>query len=272
MSKVSIAVVIPSGDSRRDTSLALLIKDAQQQTSGVDEIEVVRGVSPNGRARNQGVENTRSDLLIFLDDDIRLGSNDVFEKFARALEIPGVGMVGTSQLLPPDSSNFQKRCARQIPRSQSAIVESLTNSDMVTTQCCALRRDVLESIGGFNGEILRGVDPELRHRVRQAGLRVAVVANAWHYHPMPETWRALIEMAYRNGYASAFAQRHFPETVLFNPEGHVDKFEARPPLLQRLLRRAKELASRIATGQDCGIVYDLAYAAGFLQSRWKSKR
>lgn len=272
MSQARIAVVIPSGDSRRNSSLNLLIEDARRQTARVEEIEIVRGVSPNGRARNQGVERTQSELIIFLDDDVRLGSDDVFEKLASALEIPGVGMVGTSQLLPVESSNFQKRCARQIPRSQSTVVESLTDSDMVTTQCCALRRDVLESIGGFNGKILRGVDPELRHRVRQAGLRVAVVANAWHYHPMPETWRALIEMAYRNGYASAFAQRHFPETVLFNPEGHVDKFEARPSFLKRLLRRAKELLSRIATGQDCGIVYDVAYAIGFFQSRWNSKK
>ena len=272
MSPKSIAAIIPSGDSKRDESLNLLLQDAKTQTAEVIEIEVVRGVSPNGRARNQGVDRTDSEILIFMDDDIRLGSTDVFEKLAQALEIPGVGMVGTSQLLPPDSTSFQKRCAQQIPRSQSKVVEALTDSDMVTTQCCALRRDILERVGGFNGKILRGVDPELRHRVREAGLRVAVVAQAWHYHPMPENWRALVEMAYRNGYASAFAQRHFPETVLFNPEGHVATFEARPSFVRRLLRRINELISKVVTLQDCGIAYDLAYAIGFLNSRWKSRK
>ena len=260
-----LAVIIPSGDKTRDESLQGLLDDLSRQTLVPVQIEVVRGVSPNGRARNQGVARTRCEYLVFLDDDVRLGAPDVLEKLLLALQQPGVGLSGTSQLLPPDSSAFQKRCAGEIPRSQSEVVKELTDSDMVTTQCCATRRDVLLQLGGFHDQILRGVDPELRHRYRQAGWRIVIAPEAWHYHPMPSSWKALWVMAYRNGYSSAFAQKHFPETVLFNPEGHVDRFEARPPLWRRLLRRAAGLLGAVARGRWGGLAYDLAYASGYLR-------
>lgn len=259
-----VAVVIPSGDRTRDESLAGLLADLENQTLKPTEIEIVRGVSPNGKARNVGVERTRSEFLVFLDDDVRLGSPDVLEKLVQALAEPGVGLSGTAQQLPLDSSEFQRRCAEQIPRSRSPVVAQLTDSDMVTTQCCATRRQVLAELGNFHDRILRGVDPELRHRYRQAGLRIVIAPNIWHYHPMPSSYRALWKMAYRNGYSSAYAQIHFPETVLYNPEGHVDRFEARPSFLRRLLGRASGFMQALMTGRLGGLVYDLAYAAGFL--------
>lgn len=262
-----VAVVIPSGDTSRDDSLAGLLQDLRKQTVVPVQIEVVRGVSPNGRARNQGVSLTTAEYLVFLDDDVRLGSPDVLEKLIAALQQPGVGLSGTSQLLPANSSPFQRRCAEQISRSQSPVVEVLTDSDMVTTQCCATRRDVLDRLGGFHDRILRGVDPELRHRYREAGYRIVIAPRAWHFHPMPESWKALCKMAYRNGYSSAFAQKHFPETVLFNPEGHVDRFQARPSFLSRLLRRGGGLAAALLGGRWGGLAYDLAYAWGFLRCR-----
>lgn len=198
---------------------------------------------------------------------MRLGSTDILEKLVAALSVPAVGLSGTSQMLPPESTTFQRRCAEQIPRSQSTVVEQLTDSDMVTTQCCATRRDVLANLGNFHDRILRGVDPELRNRYRQAGLRIVIAPHAWHYHPMPATWKSLWNMAYRNGYSSAFAQKHFPETVLYNPEGHVDQFEARPSFRSRLIRRFKGMTQTALMGHWEGLVYDLAYAAGYLKHR-----
>lgn len=258
---MKVAVIIPSGDASRDQSLAGLMEDLEGQTLRPEQIEVVRGVSPNGRARNVGVERTSAEYLLFLDDDVRLGSPDVIERLIDALQQPGVGLSGTSQLLPPDSSPFQRGCANQISRSQSTVVEAITDSDMVTTQCCATRRSTLEQVGGFHDRILRGVDPELRHRYREAGQRIVVAPQACHYHPMPADWRALWHMAYRNGYSSAFAQKNFPETVLYNPEGHVDRFQARPSLVRRLALRLQGVRL------PYGLVYDLAYAYGFLSFR-----
>jgi GT2 family glycosyltransferase len=261
-----ISVVIPSGDSSRSENLSLLLADLDAQTRPPDEVEVVRGVSPNGRARNVGVERTSGEMLVFMDDDVRLGTPDLLESFVAYLEAQReLGMVGTSQLLPPDSSSFQVHCANQISRSRSEVVSDLTESDMVTTQCCAMRRDVLQEVGGYHDRIIRGVDPELRHRVRKAGYRIAVIPHAWHYHPMPADLRSLLRMAWRNGAASAYARRHFPETVLYNPEGHVAKFEASPSLASRMARNAFSLLRDLVTGRIYGFLYSLAYLGGNLR-------
>ncbi|MFO0886560.1 MAG: glycosyltransferase [Pirellulales bacterium] len=248
-----------------------MLDDLNRQTLRPREIEIVRGVAPNGRARNVGIERTSCEFLVFLDDDVRLGSNDVIEKLVAALETPGVGLSGTAQQLPPDSTKFQCLCANQIPRSRSDIVHSLTDSDMVTTQCCATRRDILSKLGNFHPKILRGVDPELRARYREAGLRIVIAPDAWHYHPMPASIKLLCKMAYRNGYSSAYAQKHFPETILYNPEGHVDQFEARRSLATRVVGRARDFCLALLRGQWLRLTYDLAYATGYLRFRMSQR-
>ncbi len=261
-----MAVVIPALDASRSANLAHLLEDLKSQTLLPVEIEVVQGVQPNGKARNVGVDRTTAEYLVFLDDDVRLGSTDVIEKFVSHLaQIERLGLVGTSQLLPLDSSSFQRQCANQLSRSQSAVVDVLTDSDMVTTQCCAIRRSVLEEVGRFHDRILRGVDPELRLRVRQAGYRIAVAPQAWHYHPMPRSLKALLRMALRDGAASAFARKHFPETIVYNPEGHVAEFEAQPPRWKRIMRKLLGVLRDLASGRWIGVLYQAAYTLGYLR-------
>ncbi len=263
---MTVSVVIPSGDSSRTRNLELLLDDLRCQTRPPDEVEVVRGVAPSGRARNVGVSRTTGEVLVFLDDDVRLGTPDILRTLVDHLSAePSLGMVGTAQLLPPDSSPFQRRCARQIPRSESPVVGRLTESDMVTTACCAIRRAVLEEVAGFHDRILRGVDPELRHRIRAAGYRIAVVPGAWHYHPMPPSLKALLRMAWRNGAASAYARRHFPETVLFNPDGHVGEFQAQVPFTRRVARNLGTLCGDALSGRRYAFLYGVAYLVGYLR-------
>jgi hypothetical protein len=260
-----VSVIIPSGDASRSETLERLLDDLKQQSRPPDEVEVVRGVSPSGHARNLGVGKTRGDILVFFDDDVRLGTPDLVETFVRYLtQDRTLGIVGAAQRLPPDSSRFQQRSAAQISRSESPVVDELTESDMVTTACWALRREVLEEVGGYHDRIPRGVDPELRERVRKAGYRIAVVPQTWFYHPMPKDLATLARVAYRNGAASAFARRHFPEAVIYNPEGHVAEFEARPPLSKRVLRNLGGLARNLVAGRWYGAAWDLAYLAGNL--------
>lgn len=262
---MTVSVIIPSFDGSRSGILSHLLEDIQTQTLPPIEVEIVRGESPNGYARNVGAAKTSGDILVFLDDDVRLGTPDIVRSFVDHLSADSsLGMVGTSQLLPPDSTPFQRRCARQISRSESPIVDVLTDSDMVTTQCCAMRREVLDEVGGFHGKIHRGVDPELRHRVRKSGYRIAVVPNAWHCHPMPSSLKALLEMAWRNGAASAYARKRFPETVLFNPEGHVAEFEARRSLPRRAMGKLAEIGSDTVSGRWIGLAYSLTYSGAVL--------
>ena len=259
-----MSIIIPSADGRRGGNLDLLRREFETQTLLPKEVHVIRGVSPSGLARNTGARKASGDVLIFLDDDVRLGHERVLEGMVALLEDPRVGMVGAAQLLPPGSSVFQRVAAGQIPRSSSAVVSVVTDSDMVTTACCAMRRSLFWGMGGFNERIPRGVDPEMRHRVRSRGLRIVVAPNAWFYHPMPASLRALCKMSFRNGQQSAGAHWRMPGAALENPDGHVTGFVTRRSRLYRAGRHAGRFALRIVTMRWIGVAAQVSYLAGYL--------
>jgi hypothetical protein len=172
MTSPQVALIIPSlhGD------VAPLLESVRRQTLQPAEIEVVRGVRPNGRARNQGVASTSAPILVFVDDDAVLGGEHVIANLvASLLQDPTIGVTGASKLLPPDASRFQRWVAREVPRIVHPIVaEPLeTNPDPpsfyceITTTCCAMRRDVFAAAGGFDATLVRGVDTEFFVRVRR---------------------------------------------------------------------------------------------------------
>lgn len=263
-----LSAVIPCATGGRAKNLELLMADLQAQTLPPDEVHVVRGVRPSGRARNEGARRARGRLLVFLDDDVRLGHAGVLEAMVRCLtSVERAGMVGAAQLLAADSSRFQRMAARQIPRSTSSVVEVPTDSDMVVTACCVVPRDLFWALGGFHEEIPRGVDPEFRYRLRRAGWRTVVAPHAWFYHPMPDGLAALCRTFFRNGRDSALAVRRFPHLALENPDGHVAEFRPLHSPAYRAARHALRLAVGTVTGRWVGVLAQLCYLAGHTAGR-----
>ena len=200
-----VALIVPAlaGDTGG------LESDARSQTRPPDEVAVIRGVRPNGRARNEGVRRTSAELLVFVDDDARLGDARVIEHLIGPLiDDPTVGMTGSAKLLPPSAPAFQKRVAREVPRIEHAVVHQPleTNPPLdrhgyseITTTCAAMRRAVWEEVGGFDETLVRGVDTEFLKRVRRRGYRMLLVPDTWVWHPAPATLGALLRKHYRYG-------------------------------------------------------------------------
>ncbi len=205
-----IAVIIPmfAGAHIPDalaTSLA-------QQTISPHECVVVRGVSPNGRARNQGVAQCHAEWLLFVDDDAVLGHPQLIERMLVAAQHPGVGIVGSARILPDDAPKFQHAVAAQVARIINPIVpvDTITNPDPpsfycnITTTCCLIHRSLFTLVGGFDETLTRGVDSEFFVRFRRITQRNIVQAGqTWVYHPAPATLRALWHkhVAYGIGHA-----------------------------------------------------------------------
>ncbi|MFL5805202.1 MAG: glycosyltransferase [Roseiflexaceae bacterium] len=169
---MDVALIIPSIDG----DVGPLLESVRRQTLQPTEIEVVRGVRPNGHARNQGVARTSAPLLVFVDDDAVLGDEHAIANLvAPLLADPTIGVTGAAKLLPPDAPPFQRWAARELPRIVHPVVERPleTNPDPpsfyceITTTCCAMRRAVFEQAGGFDATLVRGVDTEFFVRVRR---------------------------------------------------------------------------------------------------------
>jgi GT2 family glycosyltransferase len=263
--KPAVSVIIPSWDGYRDGCVPRLIESVERQTLQDYELIVVKGVSPQGRAINQGVAQAKADILIILDDDSELADDTVFETLLEALDADDrIGMAGASIVVHPEATPFQRRAADQFPRFQTPVVAELTDSDLACHGCCAFPRAVFEAIGGEREDIVRGLDPDLRVRLREAGYRVVLAPHCRIYHPMPDGWRALTQIFFRNGYGSAYAQKYQPESVYeTHEELHDTRFEPRTTLAYRVMRYPTRLAKAILSGQLLRFWAYTVYAAGY---------
>jgi GT2 family glycosyltransferase len=204
-SRPRIAVVIPSlrGETT-DLELSLAA-----QTWPPDEVRVVRGVHPSGRARNQGVASVSAPFLVFIDDDALPGSIRLIEQLVRPLlESPDLGVTGAARVLPRDASWFQRRVAAEIPRTVNPVPNAPLETNpplqgyghsLITTTCAALRRNVFDEAEGFSEALESGVDTDFFYRVRRLGYRFSMIADAYVEHPAPANLSALWRKFYWYG-------------------------------------------------------------------------
>jgi hypothetical protein len=202
---LDVAVVIPSLTG----GVEGVVESVRRQSPPPAEVEVVAGVRPSGRARNLGAARTSAPILVFVDDDAVLGSDDTLARLVAPLAAdPTVAVTGAAKLLPPGSSWFQRRVAREVPRIEHPVVDRVVEADPppdgpgytdVTTTCCAVRRDVFDAVGRFDETLLRGVDTELFHRLARNGHRLVMAPGTWTWHPAPPTLGALLSKHFLYG-------------------------------------------------------------------------
>lgn len=242
-----------------------LLESIETQTFRDVEVIVIRGVSPQGKAVNQGAQQARGNILLILDDDSIVADATVFQTLVDVLDAdPTIGMAGASIVVHPDASAFQKRAARQFPRFNTPVVESVTDSDFACHGCCAIPISVFNAVGGERADIIRGLDPDLRERLRGAGFRVVLAPNARIYHPLPDGWRRLLRVFFRNGFGSAYTRKFHPELVFETHESlDMRTFRPRSSLGFRVLRFPLRLCKALLEGRLMRFAAYCTYACGY---------
>lgn len=268
-----VSIIIPSRDGHRNGCVPRLLESIEAQTFRDYELCIVKGVFPQGKAINQGASETSGEILVVLDDDSRLADETVLQKIIDALDSdPSIGFAGASIVVPPEASAFQQRASGQFPRFNTPVVDKITDSDLACHGCVAMPRHIFDAIGRERDDIIRGLDPDLRVRMRTAGYRVVLVPQARIYHPLPDGWKNLLRVFFRNGYGSAYSQRFQPDSVFETHESlHEAGFQPRTTLAYRVVRYPFRLVKAALTGQFMRLAaysaYVLGYAYGFLAAR-----
>jgi len=214
----TVSIVIPSwtGDVRR------VCESLGHQTFRDYTVRVVGGsVHPLARARNLGAARTRSDMILFLDDDIQFGHERVLEMLVATLRSdPSIGGVGPSRLISPTATWLQRRMAKEIPRTVYPVLDSDRESNPpldrhgftgIASACCLVRRAAFDAVGGYDEQITRGEDTEFLYRVRRAGYRFVIPRDCWVYHDPPRNVRTLLNKSFYYGVGHAEEARKWPE-------------------------------------------------------------
>ena len=266
-----VSVIIPCRSSKEN--IEGLLKDLEAQEKHFD-IEIIRidGVSPPGKARNLGAKRAKGEIFVFLDCDIRLGYNLFLNNLTRPLlENKDIGGVCASIRVPPGSSDFQLRYAREVPHSESSIVDVLTEVQVASSACFAVRREVFFEVGGFNEDIPRGEDSVISYELRERNYSVLLVPYAWCYHPQPKNLRELIKTNFRNGLGSCFVDIFYPELNLdIHPEG-VTYFSQKKTFFERVGRFILEIFKSILKMRILLFLSKIFYIFGYLYGFFKFK-
>jgi GT2 family glycosyltransferase len=224
-----ISVIIPS--IRGETPE--LEHRLAEQSWQPDDIQVIYGVSPNGRARNQGVSATRANdpnrddqILVFIDDDALPGASRLIEALVKPLlngrnrKTNSIGVTGAARVLPPDATRFQRRVAAEIPRTTNPVPDKPIETNpplkgyghsFITTTCCATWYSVFESAGKFSEVLPSGVDTDFFYRVRKCGYRFIMVPDVFVEHPAPKNLRALLKKYYWYGIGYGLEAQRRPD-------------------------------------------------------------
>lgn len=261
-----VSIIIPSlYFEQRKKYIDNLIKDIENQTFKDLEIIFVIQDERQGRAINTGAKIARGEILITMDDDTKLGNNKVIENIFNALKSnENYGLVGAACEIPPDCSVFLKKAFKQIPRRFFPTQKEDRESDMVQHPCLGIRKDLFFRIGGEDEELIRGLDPILRYKVRKTGYKVVIIKNTWIYHLLPPTFSGLLKMYYRNGIGSAFAKKFFPDRIYDVDSGYTKGYiPQKTPFLMRILRAIITLIINCIEFKYINLTALLSYYWGF---------
>ena len=177
-----VSVIICSYYVNRTKQVELLVKDIESQIPQYKhEIIVVKNVSPVGKARNIGIKKAKGDIIIFLDDDVKLGKNTI-KNLIKGVKKYGLSIVGGSHIIPKNANFVQRWIAREIPREEVKIVNKDIESDLIGTACWANKKKIYDTIGYFNENVTAGEDTEMREKARKNGIKTILLKNTYVFH------------------------------------------------------------------------------------------
>ncbi|HBC86813.1 MAG TPA: hypothetical protein DCZ94_07660 [Lentisphaeria bacterium] len=261
------SIIIPVFKLAGNKYINQLLQSIAEQAHRPLEVHIVSGDSRQGRSINYGASVSKTKYIATLDDDSIIDDASLFEKLVKAMESDTtIGIGGASCLIPGDASPLQKKAMREIPRRFFPVQKNNIDSDMVQHPCLIMEREYFNRIGGEDESLVRGLDPVLRKKSRDAGKRVVIIADTWVYHALPSSIWEIMKMYYRNGRGSGFALKYYPEKILELTDGY-DKgsFVEKRPVSYRFIRRVIYVLTSLMNFKFIRFLMEISYTAGVIK-------
>jgi GT2 family glycosyltransferase len=198
--EMKVSVIIAHDPARGMEALGHLQYEIQEQLQEY-EIWIMEDGSKSA-ARNKAAKKSKSEILVFLDDDVRLRDH-FFDEILAPFEDPTVGIVGGVNVAPKDISGSEKisavlmsspfcwlrSVARYTPRGE---IRESDEAEIIGC-CMAVRKKAFDKAGGFPLDVIPCEENVLINRIKALGWRVL-------YHPYAVVYHR--RSAFPFGYAS----------------------------------------------------------------------
>lgn len=213
LKQVKISAVVVCHNSRRTvigTIRALLKQTLPLQGIQIvingstdNDVDLIRGEFPSieitelpeniglSRARNLGIQETRSDCVLLIDDDVYLAPDalvfmmDEMLKSKAEVVCPRIVYLPDSQVVQCDGAEIHFTC--MLTLSHSGLVRPTSSSAFATGgfigACLLFRRAAFDEVGGFDEDyFFYFEDMEWSYRLRSAGYLIRCEPQAIAYH------------------------------------------------------------------------------------------
>ena len=167
----------------------ILLPDEKEGIEGSAHVVIPTGEVKPSRKRNIGIQHAKGEIIVFIDDDAYPNDPHYLERILKALSREGVGAVGGPQLTPPDDGLLQ-HLSGEVLSSMGAGQFSLRYK-VASSECfvqelpscnLAMRKSLLNQIGGFDEAFLTGEDAKLCFDINDSGLRVLYSPEIQVFH------------------------------------------------------------------------------------------
>jgi GT2 family glycosyltransferase len=207
-------------------------------------------------ARNTGFRAAESDLVLFLDDDMRCHPG-LLKAHLQAHKRLGPAVVFGALFLASDSiRNLASECFNKEigafhirhklnPKTQWQVTECVFSNSSIS-------RTLLDKLGGFDQQFRMREDLELGIRLLEAGIPMEYVSDAIAYQYYDKTSSDLLADAERFAIADVLLARKHPAHTI---EGHLKWMESEPQWKQeiRSLLAQSPALENIVLSPWCGL-------------------
>ncbi len=160
-------------------------------------------------ARNVGAREATGEIIAYTDDDCEPDSNWLYY-IAKAFDADNVGAAGGPNITPTDDS-FMAKCSSQAPGAPTHVLIHDREADHVPGCNLAIRKDVLNLVGGFDTTFrIAGDDVDMEWRIQEAGYIVRFTPAAYVFHHRRDKIKTYIKQQYNYGISEAFVRQRHP--------------------------------------------------------------
>jgi GT2 family glycosyltransferase len=138
-------------------------------------------------ARNAGVAACQGEVLIFLDDDVRVEDSGFFERVRQAFDRAPDMAVAAFRILDPATRRPRRF---EIPRGRKDLEREPCETSYFISAGCAIRRVAYRQAGGMDESLVYGFEElDFSYRAVARGLRLFYRPDLEVLHHMAETGR-----------------------------------------------------------------------------------
>jgi len=187
-------IVVDDGSTDRSSNLVEEYKKSSELNIKLIKQE---NLGP-AKARNKGVENAKSDIILFLDSDC-IPIENWLEEMTKPISKETVGC-SCRYKVKNKGSLIARYIDYEIARRHEKMAGKVV--DTIGSYSACYLKDVFDKVGGFNTSyrIASGEDFDLSFKIGELGYKLKFINTTFVYHYHPETLRKYLKQQFMRGY------------------------------------------------------------------------